>query len=304
MPDQRSLPNPTPSPSPAAERAAFMRRRGLALAGIGLLIVVASALAYSALAAQRAPTPAPAQPAPTGIASATAPAQPAPTGIASATNPPAPTAAATAAPQAAIVAPPSGTACNPIAGVPIYTGAACTEQDRDHDDGIIKLKNTYVAIASADDVRRFYEGWFTPNGWALSEFKYDLSLAQRRVQIEVDTDHEGANIITKVRLTEHGAPAAAVGACAPIAGVPAFPNAACAKFESDKEDGVIQSKSTYTTSASPEQVWQFYANALAQGGWAGQKFQYAVQQGTSQLEFQIEAQPAPNTTTQFKIAQK
>src|SRR5581483_7854178 len=219
MPDQRSLPNLTPSPSPAAERAAFMRRRGFAFGGIALLIIAAGALAYSALAAQRAP----------------APTLPAPTSIASATNPPAPSAATTAAPQAAIVAPPSGTACNPIAGVPIYTGAACTDQDSDHDGGIIKLKNTYVASASADDVRRFYEGWFTPNGWALSEFAYELSLAQRRVKIEVDTDHEAGNIITKVRLTEHGAPAAAAGSCTPIAGVPAFPNAACAKFETDKE---------------------------------------------------------------------
>ncbi len=153
-------------------------------------------------------------------------------------------------------------------------------------------------------MRRFYEGWFTPNGWALSEFKYDLNLAQRRVQIEVDTDHENSTVITKVRLIEHGAPATTASSCAPIDGVPAFPNASCAKFERDQDDGVVQSKNTYTTSASPEQVWRFYANALAQGGWVGQEFQYAVQQGANQLEFKIQAQPAPQNTTEFRIAQK
>src|SRR5262249_16208964 len=156
-----------------------------------------------------------------------------------------------------------------IAGLPLFDGATCTEQDTDHDDGVIKLKNTYMANASADEVRRFYESAFASNGWTVGEFKYDLNQGQRRAKSEVDTDQGPSGGFTKVRLTEYLATAPAITTCTPIAGLPAFPNAACVKFDTGEDNGAFKAEHTYSTSASPEEVRRFYESALAQNGWVG-----------------------------------
>jgi hypothetical protein len=287
--------------SPAAERAAYMRRRALVIAGLVLIIGVAAFLATRAFAPQTAITPAPATPAATAAPTPTT--EPVPTAAAApgiAGNP-----TATQAPQAGVAAPSSGIACSEIAGLPVFAGATCTEQESDRDDGVIKLENTYVAAATADEVRRFYEGAFAQNGWALGKFKYDINLGQRRVQIEVETEQDSSGTITIVQLTEHGSSTPANTTCAPITGLPTLPNATCIKFDTDQDDGVFKTKNTYSTTASPENVWRFYESALKQSGWAGQEFQYNLLQGLSRIEIYVEAQQqALGTVTKFKIAEK
>jgi hypothetical protein len=291
-----SAPAESPSVSPAAERATFMRRRALALAGLVLTIAVVAFLANRAFGPQAAITPAPATPAASATPGANA--TPAPTAAAApaiAANP-----TATAAPQAG-----AGVTCSAIAGLPVFAGATCTDQDSDSDDGVIKLENTYTAPATADEVRRFYEGAFAQNGWTLGKFKYDINQGQRRIQIEVETEQDATGTITTVQLTEHGAPAPTGTTCAPIAGLPALPNATCVKFDTDQDDGVFKTENTYSTTASPENVWRFYESALTQSGWAGQEFQYNLQQGPSRIEINVEAQQeAPGNVTKFKIAEK
>jgi len=296
-----SAPAEAPSASPAAERAAFLRGRAITIGGLVLIIAVAAFLATRAFAPQPAVSPAPA-----ALAATAAPApttEPAPTAAAApviAANP-----TATLAPQAGAAVPSSGIACSAIAGLPVFAGATCTDQDSNSDDGVIKLENTYVASATADEVRRFYEGAFAQNGWTLGKFKYDINLGQRRVQIEVKTEQESNGAITTVQLTEHGASAPAGTTCAPIAELPALPNATCIKFDTDQDDGVFKTKHTYSTTASPESVWRFYESALTPSGWAGQEFQYNLQQGLSRIEINVEAQQeAPGTATKFKIAEK
>jgi len=294
-----NAPAASASLSPANERAAFMRQRTIAIAGLVLLIFVVAFLAIRAFAPQSAITPA--TPAATTTPAATA--QPVPTATAApgiAANP-----TATAAPQAGVAAPGSGTPCSEIAGLPVFASATCTDQDSDNDDGVIKLKNTYTTLAAADDVRRFYEGAFAQNGWTLGKFKYDINVGQRRVQIQVETEQESSGTITTVQLTEHGAAAPAGTTCTPIAGLPALPNATCIKFDTDQDDGVFKIKNTYSTTASPENIWQFYQSALTQSGWAGQEFQYNLQQGPSRVEVNVEAQhEASGNFTEFKIAEK
>ena len=296
-----NAPAASASLSPASERAAFMRQRMIAIAGLVLLIIVVAFLATRAFAPQTAITPAPATPPATATPAATA--QPVPTATAApgiAANP-----TATPAPQAGVAAPGSGIPCSEIAGLPVFAGATCTDQDSDSDDGVIKLENTYTTLAAADDVRRFYEGAFTQNGWTLGKFKYDINLGQRRVQIEVETEQTASGPITTVQLTEHAAAAPAGTTCAPIAGLPALPNATCVKFDTDEDDGVFKIENTYSTTASPENVWQFYQSALTQSGWAGQEFHYNLQQGPSEIEINVAAQQeAPSNFTEFKIAEK
>lgn len=284
---------------PAAERAAFMRRRAGLLAGGLLALVLVSALGYAALAG-RGPAPAaPAAPLATAAPEPTAPPEPTASPAAQlAANPTAALSAGSAAPTAAI-------ACAAIAGLPVYSGATCTKQDTDQEDGATKRENTYVATATADEIRQFFEGAFAQHGWTLGEFTYELAQGPRRAQIKVEPEQGASGSFTKVQLIEHGGPAPAGATCAPIMGLPALPDAACIKFDADQDDGVRKLESTYSTSAPPDQVWRIYANALTQGGWSGQEFSYSVQQGASTLKINVEAQPsAPNAQTEFKIAEK
>jgi hypothetical protein len=217
-----------------------------------------------------------------------------------------PTAAAVAgAPAAPTAAPAAAIACPTIAGLPLFAGATCTEQKSDQDDGVTKHKNTYAASATADEIRRFYEGAFASNGWTLSKFAYDISSGQRRASIDVDTDQGPSGAITTVRLTEYLAVAPAGTTCAPIAGLPIIPNATCVKFDTDQDDGVFKAKHSYTTSASPEEVRRFYETALAQNGWTGPDFQYDLQQGLRRMQVDVETKPGPQGSfTEFRIAEK
>ena len=247
------------------------QRRNLIVAGVSLLELLIAFLAYRSLTSEPptvatlrlSRTAAAAQPA----AVATAPAAAiAPTAAAAAAPIAAPavlpTAAAVAAPIAApavlptavavVAAPAVPTAapavaitCTTIAGLPLFAGATCIEQDSDQDDGVTKLKNTYAASATADEIRRFYESAFASNGWTLGDFKYDINSGQRRASIDVDTDQGPSGVITTVRLTEYLAAAPTGTTCAPIAGLPIIPNATCVKFDIDQDDGIF-SASTAT----------------------------------------------------------
>ncbi len=168
-----------------------------------------------------------------------------------------------------------------------------------------KLKNTYAANATADEIRRFYESAFASNGWTLSKFAYDISSGQRRASIDVDTDQGPSGVITTVQLTEYLATAPAGTTCAPIAGLPAFPNATCVKFKIVQDDGVFKAKHSYSTSASPEEVRHFYETALAQNGWTGPDFQYDLQQGLRRMQVEVKTKQGPQGSfTEFQITEK
>ena len=320
MPRQPAAGTRSPD-SPAAERAAMARRRTMIIGGASVLGLLVAFLGYRALTPQVpavpvvvpaataqpvAAQPAAAQPIaaqPIATTQPIATAQPVVAAQTAATAQPAAPIAATTQPAAA--APGAALTCNTIAGLPLFTGATCIDQDSDHDDGVIKLKNTYAASASADEIRRFYESAFASNGWTLGDFKYDINQGQRRAKIDVDIDQGPAGPVTQVRLTEYLAAAPTTTTCAPIAGLPAFPNAACVKFKIDQDDGIFKAEHTYSTKASPEEVRRFYESALTQNGWVGPDFQYDLQQGLRRLQVDVETkQGAQGSFTEFSIAEK
>ena len=173
------------------------------------------------------------------------------------------------------------------------------------DDGVTKLKNTYAANANADEIRRFYESAFASNGWTLGDFKYDINAGQRRASIDVDTDQGPSGVITTVRLTEYLAAAPAGTTCAPIAGLPIVPNAACVKFDIDQDDGTFKVEHTYSINASPEEVRRFYETTLTQNGWTGPDFQYDLQQGLRRMQVDVETKlGAQGNITELRIAEK
>jgi hypothetical protein len=119
--------------------------------------------------------------------------------------------AAIAAPQSSGAAAGSAIACDAIASLPLYSGAICVKHDLDQDDGVIKAENTYTTPAPADDVRRFFEGAFASNGWALNEssydaedvaWKYTVVQGQRRVKISVETKAGVNGVFTKIQIAE------------------------------------------------------------------------------------------------------
>jgi hypothetical protein len=302
----------------AAERAAMTQRRLVTFGGLGLAALLIALLAYRLFAAQPAPNSALSAPVPTAAVPTAQPApalQANPTAVPTAAVPtaqPAPALQAnpTAAPVATLTpqtgaAPSNNITCSAIAGLPVYAGANCTAQDSDQDDGVTKLKNRYTASATADEVSRFYESSFGQNGWTLGEFKYDINQGQRRVKIEVQTDQGPNGAFTKVQLTEQGATAQAGTTCAPIAGLPALPNATCIKFKTDQEDGVFKTENTYSTTASPDQVRSLYGQALAQNGWTGQEFQYDIRQGLRRVQIDVDArQGTQGSLADLKIEEK
>jgi hypothetical protein len=266
----------------ARERASLNSRRLGIIGAIGLLIVIAGLVAYS----QRTP-------APTDALAPAAPANPTPGSAAAPT--PQPAAGAPAA---------SSSACVASAGLPIYPNASCIEQNTDEDDGVIKLENTYASNASTSDIGRFYERAFAENGWALQAFQYSATLGQRSLEIKVETEQGASGPATKLKLTEKGA-AAGGTTCGAISGLPSYPNATCAKFDSGQDDGVIKNEHTYTLSAAAEDVRRFYESALAQGGWAGQEFQYDVTQGQRRLTITVDTHSEQSSAvTRFKIAEQ
>ena len=282
--------------SPAAERAAMVQRRKLIVAGVSLLALLSAFLAYRSLASE---TPTVATPA---VAPTAALAQPA--SVAAVPAAAAPVVAPAILPTAA-AAPGAGVQCTMIAGLPLFAGASCTKQKSDQEDGVTKLENTYAASATTAEIRRFYESAFASNGWTLSKFAYDITSGQRRASIDVDTDQGPSGLITTVQLTEYVAAAPTSTTCAPIAGLPAFPNATCIEFKIDQNDGVFKAKHSYSTSASPEEVRSFYQTALAQNGWTGPDFQYDLQQGLRRMQVEVKTKPGPQGSyTEFQIAEK
>jgi len=288
--------------SPVAERAALAQRRNIIVAGVSLLVLLIAFLAYRSLTSEAPPAAIPA-------AVPTTPAQPAaPIAVpAAAVAAPAiaPTAAPVAAPAALVAAPGAAITCTMIAGLPLFNGATCIDHNSDLDNGVTKLKNTYTVGATADETRRFYERAFASNGWTLGDFKYDLSAGPRRAGIDVNTDQAPSGMVTTVRLTEYLAAAPTGTTCTPIAGLPIIPNATCVKFDIDQDDGVFKVKHSYTTSAAPEELRQFYATALAENGWTGPDFQYDVQQGLRRMQVDVETKlGAQGSFTELRIAEK
>ncbi len=105
----------------------------------------------------------------------------------------------------------STTACTVIAGLPSYANATCIKHDSDQDDGVTKNENTYITNAAVDEVRRFFEGAFTQNGWTVAESKHDaednswsytITQAQRRLKIEIEPTQGANGTVTRMTITE------------------------------------------------------------------------------------------------------
>ena len=87
--------------------------------------------------------------------------------------------------------------------------------------------------------------------------------------------------------------------------MPTYPGAACVKFDSDQDNGVIKNESSYTVAASPEQIRSFYEGASAQSGWTGQEFQYEVAQGLRRATVEVDTTvETTGTVTRFKLEEK
>jgi hypothetical protein len=198
----------------SGERQALMARRARLIGAVALPIAVVAGLLLFfrpfAPASSGTTAPALATAAPTVQPSAM-PAAAAPV-VQPTAVPSNPTAApaATAAPQPAAPAA-AVIACDAIGGLPLYTGANCIKHDLDHDDGLIKAENTYTAAASADDVRRFYEGAFASNGWVVQEsdydgediaWKYTVARGQQRLKVEVETQTGPNGAYTRIKIGE------------------------------------------------------------------------------------------------------
>src|SRR5581483_3768478 len=91
--------------------------------------------------------------------------------------------------------------------------AACIKHDIDQDDGVSRNENTYLASASADAVRRFYEGTFGQNGWTVTESKqhtedsywdYTIMQGQRRLKVEVDKVDPMSRLFRRSRESKAG----------------------------------------------------------------------------------------------------
>lgn len=84
--------------------------------------------------------------------------------------------------------------CTDIAGIPVYQQATCVKHERELENGVTETENTYVAQASADAVRLFFENTFQQNGWTLVKtktnlqagtWKYTVLRDGRRVKVKV-----------------------------------------------------------------------------------------------------------------------
>lgn len=265
-----------------------------------------------------------------GTESPTAPAA-APTSAPVASEAPLGATALALAPTAASVSG-AGVACSGIDGLPVYANAVCIAQDTDQDNGVTKHENTYRTTASVDEVRRFFESAFSQNGWTLAESKqqtedssweYTVIQAQRRLNVEVEAEHEGGAATTKFRIKElspltaaTAAPGAqpAAATCPAITGLPIFANAACIKHDADQDDGITKNQNTYVTSATVDDVQRFYAGAFSQNGWtiAASKhdaeenaWSYTLTQAQRRVKLEIE--PRQGTTgivTRIMIEEK
>lgn len=85
--------------------------------------------------------------------------------------------------------------CTPVAGLPVYQPATCVKRESELDDGVTEVEQTYVAQASADAVRLFFEDAFRQNGWTVVKAKHDPRDGEwdytvvkdgRRVKVEVE----------------------------------------------------------------------------------------------------------------------
>jgi hypothetical protein len=180
----------------AGERRALMVRRAGLIGALGLpIIIVAGLLFFGPFAPASSGTAAPAAPAvqPTAVSSS-------PT-----------TAPAATAPQPAAAPANGAITCDAVGGLPLYAGANCIKRDLDHDDGAVKAENTYSAAASADDVRRFYEGAFASNGWMVQEseydgediaWKYSVARGQQRLKVEVESQTGPDGAYTRIKIGE------------------------------------------------------------------------------------------------------
>lgn len=249
---------------------------------------------------------------------------------------------ATAAPAAqaptATAAPPANSdaagdvICPEIAGLPIYANAACIKHESDQDDGVTKNENTYLVTATTDEIRRFYEGTFSQNGWAVAEsqqhtddssWDYTIIQGQRRVKVKVEVEDEAGKNATQLTIRElspiaassaTAQPASTSTTCTAITGLPLAANATCVKHDSDQDDGVIKNENSYVTSIAVDDVRRFYEGAFSQNGWIVADFKHDVEDNAwsytitqAQQRLKVEIKPGQGTNgavTRITIAEK
>jgi hypothetical protein len=98
--------------------------------------------------------------------------------------------------------------CAQIAGLPIFSNAACVDQDTDIDDGLTKARHTYITSAAANDVRLFYEGAFASDGWTLAEADHNVAdgewsytIIKGASALQVEVTAEQGPVVVGTRLT-------------------------------------------------------------------------------------------------------
>jgi len=311
----------------AAEQTALRRRRQLTIGMPGLALVLLTSGMFYACGSQPSVSPAPVAGEPTTVAAATQPtAGPAAQPIATA----APAAVSTQPTSGALIS--SGVVCPDIAGLPLYANAACIKHDTDHDDGVTKNENTYLAGAPADTVRRFYEGAFSQNGWTVTESKqdtedssweYTIMQGQRRLKLEVEVASEASTGATRLTIKEVSPiavssatvqPLSASTTCTAVTRLPLVANATCVKHDSDEDDGVVKNENTYITSTAVDDVRRFYEGAFSQNGWTIAEtkhdveengWSYTISQAQQRLKIEIEpGQGVNGAVTRITIAEK
>jgi hypothetical protein len=86
--------------------------------------------------------------------------------------------------------------------------------------------------------------------------------------------------------------------CTATANLPRYPNATCVQHETERDEGVVETKTTYVTSATADTVRRAYEAAFGQNGWtlvatdsdmADQEWEYTITHGAQRVEVEIEA---------------
>jgi|RhiMetdeSRZDD1v2_1073273.scaffolds.fasta_scaffold294299_3 hypothetical protein len=100
-------------------------------------------------------------------------------------------------------------------------------------------------------------------------------------------------------------------ACTSVADLPVPASATCVKHKSELDDGVTETKNSYTTPESANAVRLAFEQALSQHGWTiveteqdvvDQEWDYTAIKGQRRVKVEVEAQePDEGTGTEFTI---
>ena len=99
--------------------------------------------------------------------------------------------------------------------------------------------------------------------------------------------------------------------CTATANLPLYPNATCIQHETERDDGVTETKNTYVTSATADAVRRAYEATFGQNGWTlvatdydivDQEWEYTLTRGAQRVEVAIEVRnPAAGAGTVIDV---